>query len=180
MAIKTNLKNHFFCSCPLFKQRLKYCYRRGGGQIMRPSLSSPLSSPSSSSLPSSVGYLTDPGGQKHASRLYRIWSSNAGVNGIMTNYGYSSQPRVTLGGRQWCCCSRYPRWQTDLEMGLGPRTGSTHPLSEVYHRCCRTLSGFLTNNMNFCRLFCFPVLIPSIRYLFLFRFSTCFFSIFIF
>ena len=41
----------------------------------------------------------------------------------------------------------------DHEMGLGPRTGSTHPLSEVYHRCCRTLPGLLTNNMNFCKLF---------------------------
>ena len=45
-------------------------------------------------------------------------------------------------------------------MGLWPRTGSTHPLSEAYHRCCRTLPGLLTNNMNFCRLFLFPVLFP--------------------
>ena len=36
----------------------------------------------------------------------------------------------------------------DLEMGLWPRTGSTHPLSAAYHHCCCTPSGLLTNNMN--------------------------------
>ena len=42
----------------------------------------------------------------------------------------------------------------------GPATGSTHPLSVAYHRCCCTPPGLLTNNMNFCRLFLFPVLFP--------------------
>ena len=55
-------------------------------------------------------------------------------------------------------CTHAEEWTR--KMGLGPGTGSTHPISEVYHRCCRTLPGLLTNNINFCRLFCFPVLIP--------------------
>ena len=45
-------------------------------------------------------------------------------------------------------------------MGLWPRTCSTHPLSEAYHRCCCTPPGLLTNNMNFCELFLFPVFFP--------------------
>ena len=37
--------------------------------------------------------------------------------------------------------------------GLWPGAGSTHSLSEAYHRCCCTPPGLLTNNMNFCELF---------------------------
>ena len=44
--------------------------------------------------------------------------------------------------------------------GLWPGAGLTHPLSEAYHRCCCTPPGLLTNNMNFCELFLFPVFFP--------------------
>ena len=100
------------------------------------------------------------GGQKHAPRSYRIWSSYVGADGIMPDYGYSSP---SAGNPAWpsiVLLLGVPALVMDPEMGLWPRDGSTHPLRAVYHRCCRIPPGLLTNNMNFCRLFLFPVLFP--------------------
>ena len=78
----------------------------------------------------------------------------------MPDYGYSSP---SAGNPAWpsiVLLFGVPALVMDPEMGLWPRDGSTHPLSAVYHRCCRIPPGLLTNNMNFCRLFLFPVLFP--------------------
>ena len=67
--------------------------QRGDGHIMSSSASSSLRRRRSFVVVSFVRrqYLTDlRGGQKHAPRLYRIWSSYVDASGLMPDYGYSS------------------------------------------------------------------------------------------
>ena len=73
-----------------------------------------------------------PGGQKHAPRSYRIWSSYVGADGIMPDYGYSSP---SAGNPAWpsiVLLLGVPALVMDPEMGLWPRDGSTIlPQSEL-------------------------------------------------
>ena len=55
--------------------------------------------------------------------------------------------------------SREPTLANGLAMELWFRTGSTHPLSEAYHRCCCTSPGVLINDTHFC-VFLFLAFIP--------------------
>ena len=65
------------------------------------------------------------GGQKYAPRLYQIWSSYVGADGIIPDCGYSNP---SAGNPAWpsiVLLLDVPALVMDPEMGLWPRAGST-------------------------------------------------------